>query len=311
MFTVRSLSCAPARIALLCALAGTAFSVSSVAATVSRTLTIGGTPPASVSNPNQYVFQPVVHDSVKSNMHFAVYNKPDWVQFDTATGQFAGRPNSHQVGQYNNVRIRVYDWYGYADCVFSFRVLPQGTSTAPANTAPTISGHPAAAVPVGTSYSFSPTATDAEHNALTFSIQNKPTWANFNTASGALTGTPTAANVGSYTNIRISVSDGKATAALPAFAVAVNQIATGNATITWMPPIENTDGSVLTGLAGYRIHYGTNKDQLTQTENITNPGLTSYVVDQLTSGTWYFNMTAYSTSGAESAPTGVVSTAIL
>jgi hypothetical protein len=66
----------------------------------------------------------------------------------------------------------------------------------------------------------------------------------------------------------------------------------------------------LTNLAGYRIHYGTSKDQLTSTADVANPGLTSYVLDQLSPGTWYFTMTAYSTSGSESAVTGVVSTTI-
>ena len=32
---------------------------------------------------------------------------------------------------------------------------------------------------------------------------------------------------------------------------------TGNATLAWIPPLENTDGSPLQDLTGYRIHYGT------------------------------------------------------
>jgi Putative Ig domain len=310
MLSFCSLFRAAARIALLCVLAGTAVSVSSVASATTRTLTIGGTPPASVTNPNQYVFQPVAHDSVQSRLRWFIYNKPAWAIFDSDTGKLVGRPNSHEVGQYNNIKIRLSDWYGYTDLVFSIKVLPQPTTTPPVNTAPSISGHPATSVTVGTSYNFTPTATDAEHNTLTFSIQNKPVWASFNTASGALTGTPASANVGSYAQIKISVSDGKVSSSLPLFTVTVNQMATGNATLAWTPPTENSDGTVLTDLAGYRIHYGTSKDQLTRTATITNPGLTSYLVDQLTTGTWYFSMTAYSTSGTESSPSAVISTTI-
>ncbi|HEX5792273.1 MAG TPA: tandem-95 repeat protein, partial [Rheinheimera sp.] len=46
---------------------------------------------------------------------------------------------------------------------------------------------------------------------------NKPVWATFNTATGALTGTPLKEHVGSSNDIVISVSDGELSAALPAF----------------------------------------------------------------------------------------------
>jgi hypothetical protein len=305
MMTVYSFSRASAHIALLCTL-GAAASAPSPAATVNRTLTISGTPAASVTNPNLYSFQPVAYDSVNSSLHYAIYNKPAWAQFNTNTGLLSGRPNSEQVGEYSNIRIRLIDWYGYSDLVFSMAVLAQ-----PKNTPPTISGHPVASIPVGAAYNFTPAATDAEHNPLTFSILNRPSWTKFNTVTGNLTGTPAAADVGGYANVRISVSDGKASVSLPVFTVTVDQIATGNVTVDWTPPIENTDGSVLTDLAGYQIHYGLSKDSLTQTAKITNPGLTSYVVEQLSAGTWYFDMAAYSKSGVVSSASGVVSAVIL
>lgn len=303
MKTVRSFSRAYARIALLFAVAA-ATSAPSAAAVV-RTLTISGTPPASVTNPNLYSFQPVAYASVKTPMHYIIWNKPDWAQLDMNTGRLSGRPNSRQVGAYSNIRLRLIDWYGYTEIVFSIQVLPQVW-----NKPPTIAGHSVASVPVGTAYNFKPAATDAEHNPLTFSVQNKPSWTKFNTASGTLSGKPAAADVGSYANIKISVSDGKASASLPAFTVTVDQIATANVTLDWTPPTENNDGSVLTDLAGYRIHYGVSSNELTKTANITNPGLTSYVMDELTAGTWYFAMSAYSKSGVESAVSGVVSTMV-
>jgi hypothetical protein len=44
---------------------------------------------------------------------------------------------------------------------------------------------------------------------------------------------------------------------------------------------------------------------------LVNPGLTSYVVDNLTTGTWYFAITSYAANGVESSKSGVVSTTIL
>jgi hypothetical protein len=85
---------------------------------------------------------------------------------------------------------------------------------------------------------------------------------------------------------------------------------TGTATLDWMPPTENTDGSVLTNLAGYTVYYGTSAGNLTQSVKITNPGLTAYTLSNLPSGTWYFAVTSYSSTGIESSRSGVVSTSI-
>jgi hypothetical protein len=74
----------------------------------------------------------------------------------------------------------------------------------------------------------------------------------------------------------------------------------GSATLTWLPPTENADGSVLTDLAGYRIYYGRGTDALDQVVTVDNPGLTSYVIDNLSPATWYFSMTSVNSSGVES-----------
>ncbi len=51
-------------------------------------------------------------------------------------------------------------------------------------------------------------------------------------------------DVGVYSNIAISVSDGETTTALPTFDLAVNQGGNRSVTLSWMPPTENTDGTV-------------------------------------------------------------------
>ncbi|WP_308873955.1 putative Ig domain-containing protein [Thiothrix subterranea] len=90
------------------------------------------------------------------------------------------------------------------------------------NRVPTISGTPGTSVNVGSSYSFTPTANDADaSDILTFSITNKPTWATFDTATGQLSGTPVLADVGTTSGIIVSVSDGKQTVSLSAFALRV------------------------------------------------------------------------------------------
>jgi hypothetical protein len=300
-----------ARVALLCVLGSALISLPAPSKAASKTLTLSGKPASSVAVGGDYSFQPTGKDTVKSRLKYDIYNKPVWAEFDGTTGRLWGQPNHRQVGKYENISIRFTDWYGFVTTpVFSITVTP-AVPVAPANTAPTISGHAIAAVNVGTAYGFTPTAVDANKDKLSFSIKNMPDWAKFNAASGGLSGTPTAADVGTYANIQISVGDGKASTALPAFTIAVNQMSAGNAALDWMPPTENTDGSVLTNLAGYNVHYGTSPDKLTHVDKLTNPGLTSYVVDNLSAGTWYFTISSYSANGTESSNSGVVSTAIL
>lgn len=90
------------------------------------------------------------------------------------------------------------------------------------NTAPTISGTPATSVIAGELYQFTPSASDVdEDDVLVFSISNAPAWANFDTATGTLSGTPTEDNVGVSGAIVISVSDGSDSVALPAFTIEV------------------------------------------------------------------------------------------
>ncbi len=177
------------------------------------------------------------------------------------------------------------------------------------NRAPTISGTPATSVNVGAAYSFTPTASDPDSgDTIAFGIANRPSWATFDTATGRLSGTPTAADVGTTSNIVISVSDGNGgNATLPAFSITVAGTTTGSATLNWTAPTQNEDGSTLTDLAGYRILYGTSATALTQTIQVANPGLTTYVVDNLAQGTWYFAMRSYTSAGLESAQTNVVS----
>jgi hypothetical protein len=180
-----------------------------------------------------------------------------------------------------------------------------GTAQPPAppptsNRAPTISGTAPPAVNASSPYNFMPAAADADGDALAFTIQNKPAWATFNTTNGRLSGTPDAADVGTYSNISISVSDGQASAALNPFAIAVTTVSNGRATLSWTAPTENTDGSALSNLAGYRIRYGQSAASLTNTIVINNASVTTYVVEDLAPSTWYFAVTAVNSTGAES-----------
>lgn len=168
------------------------------------------------------------------------------------------------------------------------------------NQAPTISGNPSSAVIAGSDYSFTPTASDPDGDQLTFSILNKPDWATFESNTGSLSGRADAGFEGIYANIRITVSDGAASSSLPDFSIEVTQAAIGSVTLTWDAPTMNVDGSSLTDLAAYKLYYGTNSRNYTNEVRIENPGVATYVVENLVSDTYYFAITAINGAGEES-----------
>lgn len=182
----------------------------------------------------------------------------------------------------------------------SFNGDGSGDTGGSSNSAPIIQGNPPRGVLVNNMYDFEPQASDADGDSLTFSIQNKPSWATFDPSTGRLSGQPLLGDIGSYTNVQISVSDGTASRSLPSFTVTVSQTALGSVTLNWNPPTENTDGSTLTNLAGYKIYYGPSSRRYDHEIRIYNAGVTSYVVDNLPADTYYFAATALNSSGMES-----------
>lgn len=184
-------------------------------------------------------------------------------------------------------------------------------SSATGNSAPTISASPTAEVAVGSAYSLTPQATDADGDTLAFSIQNKPQWAQFSTSTGQLSGTPT--DTGEAANIIISVSDGKANAALPSFSITVAATTGSPATaggksvaLSWDVPTQTEDGETLTDLSGYRIHYGTNESALVKSVEVNSSGTNAFTVQGLSTGTYFFAVRAVTASGMESKLSNVI-----
>lgn len=183
------------------------------------------------------------------------------------------------------------------------------SQSATGNNPPVISGNPPPSVVIGQPYDFTPTASDADGDSLTFSIQGKPGWATFAAATGALTGTPQEGDVGPYEGISISASDGSASDEL-GFSINVTQTGEGSVALSWQAPTQNTDGTALTDLAGYKIYYGTTRGNYTEQVEIANPGLTTFVVDNLSPNTWYFVATSLNDDGIESDFSGVASATV-
>lgn len=268
---------------------------------------ITGTPMKSATVGIVYTFQPSASDAEGNALTFSVANLPSWASFNASTGRLSGTPTSSLAGlTFGGIVIAVSDGTSSTSLpAFSIVV------SAP-NGVPTISGTPAASVIAGQAYSFQPTASDPQNQTLRFSIANRPSWATFDTTNGRLSGTPTSANVGSYANIVISVSDGTNTVPLPTFSITVVAAgtATGSATLRWTPPTLNEDGTPITNLSGYRVYYGTSTGNLNRVLTIPGAGITSAVIQNLTPATWYFALKAYNSANVESSFSNIASKTI-
>jgi len=236
--------------ALTASLTAFTITVSSVATPppVDNPPVISGTPSTSITVGSAYSFVPTANDPEGQPLTFSIQNQPSWMSFSAATGELSGTPAAGNVGSFANITISVSDGTLSASLA-PFTLTVNAAPPPPVDGPPTISGAPPTSVTAGSAYSFTPTATDPEGHALTFSIQNQPAWATFSSVTGRLSGTPSSANVGSFANITISVSNGTLSASLPAFTLTVNAAAPpppppdGPPTITGTPATSVTVGS--------------------------------------------------------------------
>ena len=191
---------------------------------------------------------------------------------------------------------------GAANDVAAVNAVSAGGGTGTPGAPPTISGSPPTTATVGVQYSFTPTASDPDGGTLTFAIANRPGWATFDTATGRLQGTPAAGNAGTFAGIAISVSDGGASAALPAFTITVSPAANRAPTISgtpatsvlqgtpysFQPTATDADGNTLTFSIVNRPAWATFNAQtglLQGTPTAANVGTTTGIVISVSDGT--------------------------
>jgi hypothetical protein len=214
-----------------------AFSITVTAPTTNRPPTITGTPATTATQGTLYTFTPTASDPDGNPLTFTIANRPTWAAFNSTNGTLQGTPSAAHIRTYSNIVISVSD--GTASTPLPAFSITVESSNIP----PTISGTPATTATVGTQYSFTPTASDADSGTLTFSITNRPSWATFSTTTGRLQGTPASANVGTFADIRISVSDGQDSAQLAAFQIVVSAPPNRPPTISGAPTTAVTVGT--------------------------------------------------------------------
>lgn len=134
-------------------------------------------------------------------------------------------------------------------------------------------------------------------NAFIHGPLTPPVTARYRVRASRATGCAlTAGNLGAYSAI--------ATGSL--------NLATDGQRLTWIAPTANADGTALTNLAGYYVHWGTSSSAQPQTIQLANAGLLAWTIPRsgtgaFAAGTYYFRLTAYTASGVRSVESNMVS----
>lgn len=162
--------------------------------------TIEGTPETSAYTGVAYSFTPTAADANGDTKTFSITNKPAWASFSTTTGILSGTPGSAYVDSESNITISVSDGTATTSLA-QFKLTVH-------NSPPVITNSPELSASPSTAYSYTPAVTNADGDSLSYTIANKPSWAAFSNTTGALTGTPTSGDKGTYADITITVSDG-------------------------------------------------------------------------------------------------------
>ncbi len=197
---------------------------------------MNGVPTTMIEAGAEYHYQPLSNNPSGRVLAYNVVNKPDWATFSETTGELSGTPQESDVGTSGDIEIGASDGTTTATVgPFRIRVIPQIHTSTPPTVAVTISGTPAGSVNTGQQYRFLPVVENSGGQPLSFSIINRPTWSVFNTATGLLVGTPTSDNVGTYSDIVISVSAAGTPVSLSAFTVRVQAAPSDAPTIAGSP----------------------------------------------------------------------------
>jgi hypothetical protein len=141
-------------------------------------------------------------------------------------------------------------------------------------------------------------ATGTYSDSTTQNLTTSVTWSSSNT------GVATVSNATGSKGLATGVAAGTTTITAVSGGVSgttsltVTAPVTGSATLGWSASTTNVDGTPLTDLAGYKIYYGTSSGSYSKVIDVGN--ITTFVVNNLTAGTYYFTVTAYNIYGSES-----------
>ncbi len=198
--------------------------------------TIDSTPVTSVTEGAAYSYDVDASDADGDTLSYSLTAAPSGMTIDSATGLIDWIPSAAQIGSHVVV-VQVSDGNGgLTNQSFSVTVNPIP------NTAPSIDSTPVTTATEGSAYSYDVNASDTDGDTLTYSLTTAPAGMSIDSASGLISWTPTAAQVGSQ-SVSVQVDDGNGGSASQSFSIAVDAIPNTPPSIDSTPVTTVTEGS--------------------------------------------------------------------
>ncbi|MBP7936251.1 MAG: PKD domain-containing protein [Phycisphaerae bacterium] len=164
---------------------------------------ITSTPIFSAQVDQQYRYQVIAEDLDGDPLFYALLLAPPGMAVDTNAGLITWTPTAAQIGSHE-VHVKVDDRrIGYAVQTYFVTVSLHGD-----NSPPRITSTPPFTARVDERYVYPVAATDPDNDSLRFTLVKAPVGAGIDSASGQLTWTPNAEQVGRY-DVTIRVDDGR------------------------------------------------------------------------------------------------------
>ena len=211
------------------------YSISVVTQTSNQPPSITSTPPQAATVGRQYAYDAAGIDPDGDPLTWSLDTAPAGMSIDPARGTIRWTPTSDQTGE-QSVVVRVTDTQGGWGTQ-SFSIVTRAVNLPPA-----ISSTPPTTAVASRLYTYAVRATDPESDPLAFSLTAAPTGMSIDAASGLISWTPTAAQLGSFT-VNLRVADGQGGVATQSYTLVVS------ATATNQPPVITSSPS-LTGTVG-------------------------------------------------------------
>ncbi|MFC1800451.1 putative Ig domain-containing protein [Nanoarchaeota archaeon] len=172
---------------------------------------ITSTPITIASVGTQYSYTVTATDGDNDALTYSLTTSPNGMSINSSTGAIKWTPVSGQQGN-NSIIATVSDNYGGA--------VNQSFVITVANSIPTITSTPTTIASVGTQYSYTVTANDADNDALTYTLTVGPTGMSVGATSGTITWTPVSGDQGNNPVI-VTASDNYGGAINQSFTITV------------------------------------------------------------------------------------------
>ena len=167
---------------------------------------ITSTPITDMDEEEDYNYQVTATDSDGDTLTYSLVQNPSWLSIDS-DGLITGTAPTVNHDEHRQVIIQVSDGEDFDTQTYTLRIT-NAITPSPINNAPVITSTPITQVDEEEDYSYQVTATDADGDALTYSLVQNPSWLSID-SDGLITGTAPDVNYDKYYQIRIMVSDGE------------------------------------------------------------------------------------------------------